>query len=99
MESYEVGCTDLCSMTVVAHLGADCALNDPSMSRMTSLTRSLSVIFVSSSGFAFSFHCNRPENTKFICRQLTGFGVRKVRMARMTLAHTPTNYRISHIGQ
>jgi len=54
-ESCVVGCMDWCRLTTVIQPGLGCALAAPSMSRMTSLTKTLFVNVVSTLGFVLSF--------------------------------------------
>jgi len=89
---------DECSMMVTDCTGSHCTLTAPSMTGMTSLTRTFSANFVSNFGFAFSLYSNRPVDIKFVGRLLTGFGIKNDHRARMTLAHAQMNHHVSHVG-
>ena len=98
VESNPVGCMDECNMTIIIHLGLQCALTATSMTSMTSVTSILLVNLVSILVFPFSLNHIRYNDIKFVRRWFTWSGVYNFRMASPTIAQAPTNSHVSQFG-
>jgi len=99
MRSNVVGCMNEWNMMVVIHPDLRCAITAPSMTRMSSPSGTLLVNFIFSLDCAFSLIRKRQDHIVLISCQSTWFGVWTVYMARMTLAHAPTNYHFLQYSQ
>ena len=86
-------------MMVAIHPDSCCAMTAPSMTRMSSVSKTLLVNFILSLDYAFSLIRKRQDDIVLISCQSTWFGVWTVCMARMTPAHAQTNYHVSHHSQ
>jgi len=85
-------------MVVGIHTDLRCALTAPSLTDMASLTQILLVHFVSNSDCVYSLICKRQDDIRLINRQSSQFALWNFCMARMTLAHSQTNYHVSQFG-
>ena len=86
-------------MMVVIHPDSSRAMTAPSLTRMSSLSETLLVIFILSLDCAFSLIRKRQDHIVLLSCQSTWFGVWTVYMARMTLAHAQTNYHFLQYSQ
>jgi len=86
-------------MMVVIYPDSRRAMTSPSMTRMSSLSETLLVNFIFSLDCAFSLIRKRQDDIVLISCHSTWFGVWTVYMARMTLAHTETNYHFLQYSQ
>jgi hypothetical protein len=86
-------------MMVVIDTDSHCAMTAPSMTCMSSLSKTLLVNFIFCLDCTVSLIRKRQDDIVLISWQSTLCGGWTVRMARMTLAHAQMNYHFIQYSQ